>query len=51
MPSGSVNGNGRDEDSDRPVAIVAFGNALLDMCISVKDDYLVNMAFILHPNT
>jgi hypothetical protein len=45
MPSGSINGHGRDEDSSGPVAIVAFGNALLDMSISVKDDSLVNTAF------
>jgi hypothetical protein len=45
MPSGSINGHGQDEDSSGPVAIVAFGNALLDMSISVKDDSLVNTAF------
>ncbi|XP_046445560.1 adenosine kinase-like [Daphnia pulex] len=42
MPSGSINGHGRDEDSSGPVAIVAFGNALLDMSISVKDDSLIH---------
>ncbi|EFX83287.1 hypothetical protein DAPPUDRAFT_100541 [Daphnia pulex] len=41
MPSGSINGHGREEDSSEPVAIVAFGNALLDMSISVKDDSLI----------
>nr|CAH0108166.1 unnamed protein product [Daphnia galeata] len=44
MPSGPTIENSRDEEnsSDGPVAVVAFGNALLDMSISVKDDSLIN---------
>lgn len=52
MPSGPTIENSRDEEnsSDGPVAVVAFGNALLDMSISVKDDSLVKIDFILSLN-
>jgi hypothetical protein len=49
MPSGPIIDSSRndgDEESSGPVAIVAFGNALLDMSISVKDDSLVKIFLI-----
>ena len=52
MPSGPTIENSRDEEnsSDGPVAVVATCNALLDMSISVKDDSLVKIDFILSLN-
>ena len=45
MPSRPIIENAQDEESSRPVAVVAFGNALLDMSISVKNDSLVKSSF------